>query len=176
MTDSQNSPTLGAPDQPAAGRFSLVTIAIAAVTLLAIGASLWFLFQPPNPNKMVNVQQTIPLHTGAAEGDYASNIRFEKIELTREANGLGQEVTTLHGEVSNAGPRPVAEIMLTVQFNDSMNQIVLRETRRVVGVRAQPLGAAETRAFEIAFDNIPGSWNMQQPSLHIAAIQFAPKK
>lgn len=176
MSDPDNSPTLNPTGQPEARKFSLVTAIFGAIILIAIGASLWFLFQPPNPNKVVAVQETVPLHMGPAEQDYSRNIHLEKIEMTREANGLGQEVTTLHGEVSNAGPHPLAEIMLTVQFQDSMNQIALRETRRVVGVRAKPLAVAETRAFEIAFDNIPASWNMQQPSLRIASIQFADTK
>jgi hypothetical protein len=173
MSDPDNSPTLSPSDQPETRKLSFVTVIFGAIILIAIGASLWFLFQPPNPNKMVGAQETIALHMGPAEQDYSKNIHLEKIEMTREANGLGQEVTTLHGEVSNAGPKAIAEIMLTVQFVDGMNQIVLRETRRVVGVRAKPLAVAETRAFEIAFDNIPGSWNMQQPSLRIASIGFA---
>jgi hypothetical protein len=176
MTDPDNSPTLNPTGQPAARKFSFITVVFAVIILFAMGASLWFLFQPPNPNKLVAVQETVPLHMGPAEQDYSKNIHLEKIEMTREANGLGQEVTTLHGEVSNAGPHPLAEIMLIVQFEDSMNQIALRETRRVIGVRATPLGVAETRAFEIAFDNIPDSWNRQQPSLRIAAIQLADAK
>jgi len=42
----------------------------------------------------------------------------------------------------------------------------------VLGVRATALAPGERRPFEIAFDNIPASWNMQKPTLRIARLQL----
>jgi hypothetical protein len=155
---------------------SPVTLVIGAVVLLAIGLSLCFLFKPVDNKKTVTFQQAMPSSMTPAERDYTKNIQVEKLALRREENFLHQVVTTLSGEVLNNGTKPVVALMLTIEFHDTMNQIVLRETRSILGVRAAPLAPGERREFEIAFDNIPPSWDMQQPSLQFALLRLPETK
>jgi len=54
-----------------------------------------------------------------------------------------------------------------------MNQIVLKETRGVLSSTEQPLAPNERRSFEISFDHVPNSWNMQQPSVVATSLQLA---
>ena len=112
----------------------------------------------------------------AAEQAYLKNIRFEKIALSRAENFIRQEVTILSGEVVNDGSENIQLLSLTVEFADSMNQIALRETRSVLGAPSATLSPGERRPFEISFDHVPSSWNMQQPYVRASYVQLSPRK
>ena len=55
-----------------------------------------------------------------------------------------------------------------------MNQIALRESRAVVVLANPPLAPRRRRQFDIAFEHIPTSWNMQQPIVRVTGIEFSP--
>jgi hypothetical protein len=154
---------------------SPVTLIIGGVVALSILLSLWFLLHMPMGGP-VTYQATVSLKMGPAEQAYLKNIRIEKIALSRAENFIHQEVTILSGEVVNDGPEKILHLSLTVEFVDSMNQIALRETRGVLGVPTAALSPGERRPFEISFDHVPSSWNMQQPYVHVSYLQVSPKK
>jgi hypothetical protein len=76
----------------------------------------------------------------------------------------------------NTGERSLREIELTVEFDDDMNQIALRESRMALTSASPPLGPGERRAFEVSFEHIPPSWNMQLPIVHVSGLLFAPSR
>ena len=157
-------------------RTSPITLAVGAVVVLAIAGSLWFLFAPLQ-NKLRPVGQgATATKMSDAEQEYAKNLRFENLALTRAENFLHQEVTTLNGEVVNGGKQPVQRLFLTMEFADDLNQVVLRETRGVLGAPPVPLAPGERRGFEISFEHVPSSWNRQQPALRVAALQIPAQK
>jgi hypothetical protein len=121
-------------------------------------------------------ESTIKIKMSPAEMDYLAKIQVKDIALSRAENFLHQEVTILSGTVVNTGPETVAALELTIQFADQMNQIALRETRGVLGSPAAPLGPGQERKFDISFDGVPASWNMQQPILHVAHLLLSPRK
>jgi len=95
-------------------RTSPITLAVGAVVVLAIAGSLWFLFAPLQ-NKLRPVGQgAAATKMSDAEQEYAKNLRFENLALTRAENFLHQEVTTLNGEVVNGGEQPVQGLFLTM--------------------------------------------------------------
>ncbi len=57
-----------------------------------------------------------------------------------------------------------------------MNQIALRESRMALPSASPPLGPGERRAFEVSFEHIPPSWNMQLPIVHVSGLLFAPSR
>jgi hypothetical protein len=166
----------GPEPEERARKFSPVTFLIGAIVLVAFGVSIWSLLKPPAEERAVTFQQTVPLKMGPAEEQYGQYILIEKLALSRAENMAHQEVTTLAGEVANTGKQTVTGLLVTIEFHDNMNQNILRETRSVLGIRPTPLASGERRTFEIAFDNIPPSWNMQQPTLRIAHLQLAATK
>ena len=111
-----------------------------------------------------------------AEHEYRKNIEVGNLSLSRAENFLHQEVTILNGEVYNGGAEPVSSLRLTTEFFDDLNQVVLRETRSVLGTPELALTAGERRAFEISFEHIPNSWNMQKPVVHVEYLQLPPHK
>jgi hypothetical protein len=167
-------PTPGMPEKRL--RFSLSTFILAAVLVAAIALSLWFLFQSPQASRTDSIQRTINLKMGPVERDYVKNIRVENIALSRVENFLHQEVTILAGEIVNAGPQPILALALTVEFFDELKQVVLRESRSVLGTPPMILAPGERRSFEISFDHVPPSWNMQRPGLRVTDLRFATSK
>ena len=93
--------------------------------------------------------------------------------MSRAESFLNQEVTYLAGDVLNSGDRAVSGIEATIEFQDEMQQIALRETRPVLFGSSALLLPGKTAHFEISFDHVPPSWNMQLPTVKVAGLQFA---
>ena len=169
---------LGTSPNPASterAKPSAATVAIAAVVLVAIALTLWIVLKSPEEKPTGTVQLNVPGKMNAQEQAYAKTLRIENIALSRAENFIHQEVTILKADVVNDGPQAVQRLFVTVEFFDDMRQIVLRETRPVLGTPPTPLPPAQRRSFEISFDRVPSSWNMQQPAVTVAALQLAPQ-
>jgi hypothetical protein len=162
------------PQQPA-GHLR-VTLVLAAIVVFVIAASLWFLFKPAPAPQPGTVQLVVTPRMSDSEKDYAKNLRVENIAMSRAENFLHQEVTALNAEVVNAGPQAIAALELSVEFSDEMNQVVLREARGVLGTPPVALVPGERRSFEISFDHVPPSWNMQLPAVSVSSLQLAKVK
>jgi hypothetical protein len=50
---------------------------------------------------------------------------------------------------------------------------VLRERVAIVNLKTGALAPGETKAFRMAFDNVPEDWNQALPQMVIAAIDFS---
>jgi Protein of unknown function (DUF3426) len=155
---------------------SAFTVAMSAIVLLAILVSLWLLFAPLGSRRVTGLQEAGAVKMSPAEEEYTKKIAIEKIEMSRAENFLHQEVTTLSAELYNGGSEPVSMVMLTTEFSDAMNQIVLRETRQVLGTSAASLAPGERRPFDISFEHVPDSWNMRAPAVHISQLQLTRKQ
>lgn len=161
-----------AAPQPDRSRFNFaLVIAAAAVVILIAG----FYFAPGRQSPVRGPVEAYPPF-GPAERDYAAKIQAEKLALSRAQNFLNQEVTILSGELLNSGDRQLAEIELTVAFMDEMNQIVLRESRLALAPPSPPLDGGSRRGFEVSFEHIPPSWNMQLPVVTVSGLLFVPSK
>jgi hypothetical protein len=170
--------TLESPEPQRTGRKgSPITGVIAAIALIAVVLTLWFLLKPMLSSKTGPAgPATVNLQMTPAEQEYTKKIEVDNIAMSRAENFLHQEVTTINGDVFNGGSQPVSGLRLTVEFYDDMNQVVLRETRAILGTPEQPLLAGERRAFEISFEHVPSSWNMQKPIVRVSYLQLPPAK
>lgn len=162
-------PEAAPPDR---NRFSFALIVAGAAVAIVL-AGFYFL-----PGRQSPSRGNLDVHPpfGPAERAYAEKIRIENPALSRAENFLKQEVTILSGDLLNDGDRKLAEVELTVEFLDDMNQVVLRESRLALASPTQPLGPGERRPFEISFEHISTSWNMQQPAVRVSGIVFAALK
>jgi hypothetical protein len=154
---------------------SRLTMGMGLIVAVAIVLSLWFLFEPLQ-NKKTTVQETVAVKMNPLEQDYAKKIEIGNIAMSRAENFLHQEVTTLTGELYNGGTERVLGLSLTAEFSDDIKQIVLRETRSVLASPQLPLGPGERREFEISFEHIPTSWNMQSPIVRVTHLRLDPQK
>lgn len=148
----------------------VLTSVIAAVVVTAMCLSAWVLFHDSPQNRSSFNGATIKVNMTQAEREYLSKLFVKDTRLSRAENFLHQEVTILSGTIMNSGSQTVTELDLTVQFSDQMDQVALRETRGVLGTPPVPIGPGQERAFEISFDHVPPTWNLQQPTLRVANI------
>ena len=139
----------------------LATIVIAVVILVWPGGQ-----RGPGPSEA-------HLPFGAAEQAYATKLQIENLTLSAAENFLHQEITTLAGHITNAGDQPLANIELTVEFSDQLGQVVLRETRTLFRPGSLPFSPGNQRDFEISFEHIPPSANVQQPAIRVTGLLFA---
>ena len=91
--------------------------------------------------------------------------------MSRAANTLNQEVTFVVGTVENSGARAVRQVEVTVEFHDLINQVILRDSHRLLRPGA-PLGPGQNQDFQINFDRVPNDWNRRYPSLRVTGLQL----
>jgi len=162
--------------QQAPPSHSPLVLFLGAVVVIVLLTGLWFVFAPNSRNDSNPVRNAAVRPMTPTERAYLPSIAVEDIALSRAENFLHQEVTILNAQVSNRCSQPVFALYLQVQFDDSLGQIALRESRPVLGSPSVPLGPGQSRTIEISFDHVPASWNMQQPTVRIANLQLAPPK
>jgi hypothetical protein len=158
------------PAEPEGGGFNFALLLAAAAIVVIVAA---FYFSPGRQSPPGAAPQQAHFAFGTAEQAYAASIHVENIALSRAENFINQEVTTLTADLVNAGSRSLRGVEVTITFADDMNQIALRESRAVVVPPNPPLAVGERRQFDIAFEHIPTSWNMQQPIVRITGLEFA---
>ena len=159
--------------RPATRSNPLRSVLIAVAALIAAAAVYYFGFHtaPQAPNARVTVQ--FPF--GAEEQAYAPRLELSGFALSRAENFLHQEVTYMDGDIKNGGDRSIRNLTLTVEFQDELNQVVLRETQPALTGASPLLPPGQSAHFQISFDHVPSSWNMQMPSARVTGIQFAEK-
>ena len=113
-----------------------------------------------------------PLPFGPAEQAAAERIHFLDPQMAQASNYLNQTITYVAGTISNDGVATVREVEVAIEFHDPFNQVFLRETRRLLGPNAKPIGGGARRDFEVTLDYVPAEWNQQYPSIRITGLQL----
>ena len=157
--------------QPARGRPWVAWMG-AATIVIALLAVMW----PGGERRPSPKLREVHLPFGAAEQAYAANLQIGDLQLSRAENFLNQEITTLAGQITNSGGTPVANVEITIEFADEFGQIVLRESRTLFPAQARPLAVGERRAFDVSFEHIPSSWNIQKPAVRVSGLLFTSRK
>lgn len=166
----QEQPQIEIPKTPPErGQFTFALLVAAAAAVIVV-AALYFWPGRQSPSRGTAVVAHLPF--GPAERAYASKVRIENMALSRAENFLHQEVTTLSADVVNAGDRSLRAVEVTIEFSDELNQVILRETSFPLTPAAAPCAPGVRRAFEVSFEHIPPSWNMQAPTTRVTGLQF----
>jgi hypothetical protein len=139
------------------------------VALLVGGAILW-----SKHSAATESAAPPPLPMGAAEQAYASEIKFSEpnTPMSRASNFLNQEVTYIFGTVENDGPRTINQIEVTLEFHDVFNQVVLRDSQRLLPELTPPLAPGQKYDFQLSYEHVPEQWNMQYPTIHITGLDL----
>jgi len=169
MTDI-GDPLAPEPEETSTGNSPRILLYSVVLCAVAAAAVYWWYKSEPRGRP----QTAVHLPFTAAEQAYASTLRVEGIALERTENYLHQEVTTIKGSLINFGERSVQRVELNVEFQDDMNQVVLRHS--FISTAAQPLAPKGSRDLEISLEHIPDAWNRQAPVVHITGLEFAPSK
>jgi hypothetical protein len=108
----------------------------------------------------------------AEQKAYLASLVFSDLHMSAAANFLGDTVTYLDGTVTNTGGKLVRRLDVELNFVDTLNQVVLRETAHPVADRATPLPAGETHTFRVTFEHMPMDWNQAPPSAKAVYVEF----
>jgi hypothetical protein len=122
-------------------------------------------------NKLAPGPEQPPPLTAEAKA-YLKSLALSDVEMGAAESYLRQAVVEIVGNIGNKGDRVVETIVVNCVFRDSYGQVVLREPATVIGRKTGQLAPGDTKAFRLAFDSIPESWNNQMPELVIAQISF----
>ncbi|HYB62359.1 MAG TPA: FxLYD domain-containing protein [Methylomirabilota bacterium] len=114
--------------------------------------------------------QRLPM--GPQEQAYVANIKFTDPKMSRASNFLNQEVTFIFGTVENDGPRPIRQIEVTIEFHDEFNQVVLRDTQRLLAPESDAIGPGQQRDFQLSYEHISDQWNVQYPTMKITGLDL----
>lgn len=147
-------------------RFSYALLAGAGLVLLLAGGTVYVAQR--QAGERARQPQRLPM--GTLEQAYAGQIHFLDLKMSRAANLLDQEVTYVTGVLSNDGDRTIRDLEATIEFRDPMNQVVLRDTQRPLGLRPKPIPPLRRREFEFTFEHVPDDWNRQFPAIRVTGL------
>jgi hypothetical protein len=140
------------------------------VAILIVGITFVLRHTTKSAGPVATPEAHLPF--GPDEKQAASHIRFDNIELSAATNLLNQRFTYVTGTVTNDGSRAIEDVEVTIEFRDILNQVALRDTRRVFGPGADPLATGQNRDFSITFESFPNDWNHRLPSIQIVGVQL----
>ena len=143
-----------------------VPVVVALVFLLVGGTVVYFLYQ-----RAKNRTPDVPVLTQDAAA-YLPHLQLSDVDMKAAENYLGHTSTSITGKVTNTGPRTLQLVEIRCVFKDYAGQVVARERVAVVGRKTGLVPTGQTRLFELAFDNIPSTWNQALPDLVISQIIF----
>lgn len=103
---------------------------------------------------------------------YLSSITFSDFHMSQATNYLGNTVTYLDGNLTNQGLRPLQTLDVDLIFEDTLNQIVLKETIHPLADRTSPLEPGQSYAFRATFEHIPIDWNQAAPEAKAVFVAF----
>jgi hypothetical protein len=145
-----------------------VAFAAGACVVLVLAAGLVLLTRSTTQTQRTAAIERLPF--GPQEQAYAQHIQFQDIQMAQSSNLLNQEFTYVAGTILNDGDRGVRALEVTFEFHDQFNQVILRETQRLIPRNAQPLAAGEHRDFQFTLEHIPSGWNRQYPSIRVTGL------
>jgi len=136
------------------------------VLLLAVGLALATHFAARRATGAKS--QGLPF--GPAEQAYAGSIHFDGLNLSRSSNLLNQEFTYVNATISNNGSRTLGGLDVAIEFYDPFNQLILRDTERLIQPTSAPLGPGQQRDFQVTLEHVPPEWNQQAPVIRITGM------
>jgi hypothetical protein len=151
-----------------AAKVPLTPLLIGAACLVALAAGVAYLNRPASK----------PADNGPATAEskaYLKNLRLSDVDMTATENFMKQQVVEVQGNITNAGPRPLASVDVFCLFYGIDGQEIYRERLPIVGGTGshKPLAPNDTRPFRLPFDSLPDGWNQAMPKMVIARIAFA---
>ena len=150
--------------QPALSNAVIITVVIVIATLTG---GFWYY------QKIAHAAPRVVVLTPEAKA-YVRSLQITDSDMKAHEGFAGViGVVEITGKIKNSGDRPVDVIEIYCNFYDTYRQLVLRERLPIVSMKMGGLKPGEQKAFRLAFDTIPASWNQAMPGLVIAQMQFA---
>ena len=113
---------------------------------------------------------------------YAANIKFSDLKMSAAENFVGSTVTYLDGKVTNTADKTVTRAVVSVNFKDSLGQIVQADDVPLrilqtsgpypdaVDLALAPLAPAQSKPFRLTFEHVTADWNHEYPELRVTDV------
>jgi hypothetical protein len=154
------------------GVSTLTLIILIVSVILAALVAVLVTHQHEVATRPATVAASRPPLTADAKA-YLSTLTFGEFRMSAAANYLGHTQTYLDGSVSNPGTKAVRNLEVELNFVDTLNQVVLRETAHPLADHSAPLQPGETHAFRVTFEHMPMDWNQSPPSAKVVYGEFS---
>jgi hypothetical protein len=155
---------LSAAASPRPQTLGLPVIVMIALVLAGGGVIAYLEYAPHKP------AAEAPLTPEARA--YVGNLKLADVGMKGAKNYFGQMVVEIVGNITNAGNRDLDTVEIYCVFQDSYDQMTLRQRVAIVSPKIGGLKPGETKTFRLPFDNLPDSWNQKMPQLVIASVKF----
>ena len=142
-------------------------MAIAAALVLVLGLGAFMLLD----HAAKKPQPAPPPLTGDARA-YATKLKLTNVEMKAHESYLKQSVVEITGNIQNVGDRVIKLVEINCVFYDAYGQGILRDRVPIVSTKIGAAAPGQMKAFRLAFDTIPESWNQMMPQLVMAGIEF----
>jgi hypothetical protein len=152
------------------GTSTSIIIAIAALILAAV-VGVFVLHQHQAATRSRSAAYDRPT-LSTDQRAYLSSFEFGDLRMSAAVNFLGDTVTYLDGTVINKGEKMVRRLDVELNFVDTLNQVVLRETAHPVAAGDPPLKPGESHPFRVTFDHMPADWNQGPPKVTAVNVEF----
>jgi hypothetical protein len=149
------------------GVSTYVLILIVAAVLAAFLA-IFVLVERRGPAPRANAAASLT----AEEKAYFPLLEFSDARVSAAQNFLGDTVTYLDARVTNKGTKVVRRLDVQLEFVDTLDQVVLRETAHPINARTPPLQPGQSRDFRVTFEHLPIDWNQAVPRMTPTLVQF----
>jgi hypothetical protein len=103
---------------------------------------------------------------------YLAQIAVADARMSAAETPLGTTETYLDAHVINRGSRTVRQLDLQLDFEDTMNEVVLRQVSRPVTGNTAPLEPGAVRNLHMTFDHMPAEWNQAPPVFTPVYVEF----
>jgi len=145
---------------------------ILCVTLLLFGLIAWYATWRHSTPSRPSSESSRASNLGAEQKAYFASLEFSELHMSAAENFLGNTVTYLDAQVTNRGTKTVRSLDVELNFVDTLQQVVLRETAHPLTSRLTPLKPGETRAFRVTFEHMPVDWNQAPPAIRPVYVEF----
>jgi hypothetical protein len=107
---------------------------------------------------------------GPAEQAYAERIHFTDLKLAKATNFLNQEFTYVAGTMTNDGVRDIKAMDVSIEFRDSLHQVILRDSEHLLGRDTPALTAGQRGTFQVSVEHLPAEWNHEYPAIRVTGL------
>jgi len=145
----------------------IILIALVAIAAIVIAVALLTRDKPRAPS---------------GPPQYAANLKFSDLKMSRAQNFVGATVTYIDGMLTNAGDKTVTGVIAHVTFKDPYGQVAQIEDVPVrtlqpfgpytdaVDLASSPLPPGQSKPFRLTFEHVSEQWGQSYPELRIADV------
>jgi hypothetical protein len=99
-------------------------------------------------------------------------VQISNPTLAQSENYVGTKVRLVGGSLKNLSNKPIRVVELKMQFADYRGNPIQEGVHPALEAKQRPLAPGAERHFEIAFDNLPRTWNNSFPAMQVVKVGY----